>query len=165
MQSQHGVQHQSCRSLGQALTQACVSLSLPQSEATEIKPSSKCWVTYLGNPGLCLDMVLHSPGEVSPTFLRLMSSGVMWPPEAEEAPSVWALPHGQPPQPKGNRLCGAHPCFGCRSRIHVTAFNGTCVPGNSGNCGSLPTQGDGIDGTARTSVTDTCSSGVAVASL
>lgn len=74
---------------------------------------------------------------------------------------VWALP----PQPKGNRGCSAHPCFGCRSRTHGACFNGPYVPRNSGSCRSLPTQGDGINGTARTSVTDTDSSGVAVASL
>lgn len=51
--------------------------TLIQSKATEIKPNSKGWVTYLGNPGLCLDLMLHSPGKMNPTFLRGMSPGVM----------------------------------------------------------------------------------------
>lgn len=81
----------------------------PQSKATEIKPNSKGWVTYLGNLGLSLDLMLDNPGKVSPTFLRGMSWGVMWPPKARR-PRLWVgsatgtVSTGCPPKGGGSVL-------------------------------------------------------------
>lgn len=91
------------------------------------KPNSKCWTTCLGNPGLCLELMLL-PGKASPTFLRWMSWGVMWLPKAEEA---------MPGSARSVLLILALDAAAGR----VASFNGTYVPRNSGNCRSLPTQG------------------------